>query len=872
MKILENTGITRKFGLVLAITLLPALILLYKSAVIANKNISTLSSEIAGISHVSVTRDLMQHVAEHRGIGNAFLNGSSDSEAALREKVELVSQDLKALSELPRDGWYPLAYDSKLSELIQEWESLQGDFLSLSPPVSFQRHTSLIAEAHNYMKLVAAGSGLSVDSTIESASLIKVLTQSIPEMAENMGRLRGLSSGVAAKKSISSSQEQTLIALTSTVDTLNKNLNYDITQATTINPELLNKLDDPLESFKDAKRLFLTNVENSFLNAEQISIESGEIFALGTDAIKGAVQAWRAINGELLTLLEAREQSARNTLYRTLAVSFISIIIALCLAFAILRNLSARIKKGIRFLRQIETGDFETRVTDGGTDEPGQLMSALDRMQQKLAYMIEAEREQASESLRIKQALENCATAKIMVVDSNGTVVYVNPSLTRLFTAIESKIKTAIPGFTSNALVGSNFSIFDLLSGNIASNLSSITDKTVWELSTSGLSLRLTANPVTGSHHADCTVIEWRDLTQEKIVEHEVNDIVASALSGDLSRRISVSDKVGFYAKLSSQINELLEVSERVITETGSVLSDIAAGRLTNRIESDYSGLFQQLKSDVNLSTERLIDILSQIKESADLVSSVSNGINGGNTDLAQRTDQQIQNLAETAVAMEQLTTTVAQNAHSAANADNLAATARKHAEEGGGVMREMVTSMDVIHQSSGQIVDIITVIDEIAFQTNLLALNAAVEAARAGEQGRGFAVVASEVRNLAGRSADAAKEIKDLIDDSVQKVNVGTKLVKRSQSVLTEIVSSVEQVKDVVGEIAEAGKEQTAGIRQVNDAVEQMKEMTQANSVLVQKGATSSKVMGTQAEHLNSLVDFFDTGIQAGHSHNQAA
>ncbi len=255
---------------------------------------------------------------------------------------------------------------------------------------------------------------------------------------------------------------------------------------------------------------------------------------------------------------------------------------------------------------------------------------------------------------------------------------------------------------------------------------------------------------------------------------------------------------------------------------------------------------------------------MGNISTAADSVLHGSQEIAAGNADLASRTREQDSRLEETAASMEQMTTTVRQNADNARQADLLSSSACEQAEKGGAVVGDAIAAMGEITNASKQIADIIGVIDEIAFQTNLLALNAAVEAARAGEQGRGFAVVASEVRNLAGRSATAAREIKGLIKDSVGKVKEGSKLVDKSGQTLEEIVTSVKQVSDIIAEIAAASEEQSAGIVQVNAAIAQLDEMTQQNAALVEQAAAASSSMGEQARELNDQVSFFSTDNKA--------
>jgi methyl-accepting chemotaxis protein len=297
------------------------------------------------------------------------------------------------------------------------------------------------------------------------------------------------------------------------------------------------------------------------------------------------------------------------------------------------------------------------------------------------------------------------------------------------------------------------------------------------------------------------------------------------------------------------------------IRESKRVLTALAEGDLTHSMEGDFHGEFSELRDAINSSITNLLNMVSQIAEASGNITTGATEISRGNQDLSQRTEEQASSLEETASSMEQMTSTVRQNADNARQANQLSSAASEQASKGGEVVIKAVEAMAEINQSSKKIADIIGVIDEIAFQTNLLALNAAVEAARAGEQGRGFAVVAGEVRNLAQRSAGAAKEIKALISDSVDKVDEGSRLVDESGRTLQDIVEAVRKVSDIIAEIAAASQEQSSGIEEVNKAVSQMDEMTQQNAALVEEAASASESMEEQARQLLELIHFFNTG-----------
>ncbi len=302
------------------------------------------------------------------------------------------------------------------------------------------------------------------------------------------------------------------------------------------------------------------------------------------------------------------------------------------------------------------------------------------------------------------------------------------------------------------------------------------------------------------------------------------------------------------------------DITEQVLgaNDMARVLGALAKGDLTEAVTNEYTGSYKQVKIDANAAVDQLNMIMGQIKEATEAINTAAVEISSGNADLSQRTEEQASSLEETAASMEELTSTVKQNADNAKQANQLAATASEVAVKGGAVVTQVVETMSSITESSKKIVDIISVIDGIAFQTNILALNAAVEAARAGEQGRGFAVVASEVRSLAQRSAAAAKEIKTLIGDSVEKVQVGSKLVEAAGKTMEDIVSSVKRVTDIMSEITAASQEQSAGIEQVNQAITQMDQVTQQNAALVEEAAAASESMKDQANSLSESVATF--------------
>jgi methyl-accepting chemotaxis protein len=445
------------------------------------------------------------------------------------------------------------------------------------------------------------------------------------------------------------------------------------------------------------------------------------------------------------------------------------------------------------------------------------------------------------------------------MADNDRKIIYMNKSVETMFRSAEADVKKQLPQFDTSKLLGTNIDGFHKDPSHQARLLASLTSTYRSTLNIGGRTMTVTANPVLNERGERLgAVVEWADRTNEVAVEQEVATLVNAAAAGDFSRRIEIAGKEGFFKQLAEGINQVVGTSENGINDVGHVLKALASGDLTRTMEGDYEGLFAQLRDDANATVARLQEIVGQIREATDAISTASREIATGNADLSSRTESQASSLEETASSMDELTSTVKQNADNARQANQLAKGASDVAVRGGEVVGQVVNTMGAISESSKKIADIISVIDGIAFQTNILALNAAVEAARAGEQGRGFAVVAGEVRNLAQRSAAAAKEIKELISDSVDKVSDGYKLVESAGQTMQEVVDSVKRVTDIMGEITAASVEQSQGISQVNTAVTQMDEMTQQNAALVEQAAAAAESLQDQANGLSEAVAVF--------------
>ncbi|MCP3037732.1 MCP four helix bundle domain-containing protein [Xanthomonas euvesicatoria pv. allii] len=535
--------------------------------------------------------------------------------------------------------------------------------------------------------------------------------------------------------------------------------------------------------------------------------------------------AWLASINAFIDLQEAKNRQAARQAVATargfamlmVMSTVVALLLGATIAFLLTRSVVLPLRQSLRLAQRINDGDLRSQDAATSNDESGQLLRAMQQMQRRLQEVIWAQRSMAA---RHDAGEISYRTDPQGFPGEYGDMVQDTNAL------VHAHVQTQL---RMTQVMGS-YAIGDLT-------------QDIEQYPGEKSAITATMQQVKRNLQA---------------INAQIQELTQAACAGDFALRGKAETFEHDFRLMVENLNTMMATSDTNLASFSGLLRAIADGDLTVRMSGNFHGVFASMRDDANSTVHRLTDIVTRIQTTSNSISFVAEDIASGNQQLAQRSEQQAASLEETAASMEELTSTVKQNAEHATRANQLARGAAAIASEGRDVVGQVIEQMSGIEASSRRIADIISVIDGIAFQTNILALNAAVEAARAGEQGRGFAVVASEVRTLSHRSSDAAKEIKRLIDDSVQRVADGSTLVHTAGTTMGEIVTSVQHVTDIMAHISAASQEQAGGIEQVNHTIAQMDETTQHNVRLVEAASTAAHALEQHSAQLTRAVEVF--------------
>lgn len=553
-----------------------------------------------------------------------------------------------------------------------------------------------------------------------------------------------------------------------------------------------------------------------------------------------------------------------NLFWNISLITFILLVFITIFALYFAKSIINPILKANLVLQKIAMGDFSEKLEIKGKDEISNILSQINITSQNISNTLKADKidwVQLQESLKKADLLGNVisgTTTNFSICDNDFNITFINPALEKLFNAHINEFASVFPGFSTADVVGSSIDRFHknpqqqrrlLKEGSSYSAQISILE----------LSIELNMIPIIDTRGEKIgTAVEWTNLTPQLTFNNEMQKVVEAASMGDLQTKGDISILNELYAPTMESTNQLLDIINAPIQEIKSVLSKVSGGDLSELADSSFKGEFGLLADSLNITIENLNELLTEVISSG-------NQISHGAKELAASTQTVSQGATESSASLEEITASMSEiNSQTHLNADNstiaskLSQTAKENTQRGNEQMKEMTTAMEGIDNASNDISRIIKVIDEIAFQTNLLALNAAVEAARAGVHGKGFAVVAEEVRNLAARSATAAKETTQLIETSIARVSTGINLTKESREGLDQIFGSINKVTDLVKEISISSNEQAQGISQVNQGLSQLDAVTQQNSAAAEESASATYELEGQADNLNKMMTRF--------------
>jgi methyl-accepting chemotaxis protein len=846
-----------KFLLITVAMLVPISVLTYLSASLALERIQVARAEDRGLEWASRLIHMALNISEYREHAIAVAGGAEDERAEMQQHASEVS---RAADELDA-----LAGDDEDFATAADWSAMRLRVRAViaadGGQVARGESQQLANDLHAKVRLVAEQSRLILDPGQDTFPLMFSALFDLPKGIEALASARRamdlLATGDTSTRTLmelASEAGEASNSLHSAMHFLTISYQRDATIETDI-PEVAAALNKRIATALDV----IETARTESLDTEMATLMSGEIERLTEDLSALRIK----VDTELSELLTARARNHLLIMVIELGMVLAFLVLAFWIQRGVTRYIGEKLADANGVFAKLQHGDFNSEIGEQPGDELGALLNALRNMQSGLAARVESDRQagdadraRAVASERIKQALD-ASSVNVVVADEHFNVIYLNPAAQALMAAAQRDFRQIRPGFDAANLIGASIDVFYQDGARQRELLAGLRQSAITQFHIGSRTLQAVASPIVdGDGRRIGTVVEWLDRTQEVAAEKEIGALVDAVSEGKLDQRISLNGKSGFFEVLARGLNGVVGTVSDVVAELRRLVQSANDGDLTRSMDLDRkSGLYVSIGSGVNSLVGNMADMVSQVKNRAMQVQVGAEEISRGNSNLSQRTEQQASSLEETASSMEQMTSTVKQTADNAAQANQLALDARQQAEQGGSVVGSAIQAMGGINAASKKIADIIGVIDEIAFQTNLLALNAAVEAARAGEQGRGFAVVATEVRNLAGRSATAAKEIKALIQDSVARVEQGSKLVDDSGRTLDGIVSAVKKVTDIVAEIAAASREQSAGIEQVNKAIVQMDTTTQQNGALVEQAAAASQAIVEQTHSLSALV-----------------
>jgi len=779
----------------------------------ANDNVTTAVAEEAGIVPVRKVLETNQLILAHRGAALALINGEAGAEAVERQAAQAITTRIDELAKLIDAGAYPEGAKA-IGEIKESWGKLAKAVAakSIDADDSFESHADIAGGVLDAAEHVADESGLSLDPVAQTYYLVIAATQRLPNLAEEVGHVRGIAGVMMDKKDIT---ERDRLLLSSHIKDVAPARDHALAQLekAMASDEALHKRLQAAVGVAGVEAAKFLDTARRVAEPAHGGLDKAELLRLGQVAYDAQFKLVDVVMTELDNAMLARVADLRHDRIVIVALLGTLAAIALALGYAISRSVTRPLQRAVEAADAVASGDLSLEIADHGSDEAALLLRAFATMQgglrqrkledeQRLAETMAAHEEServARENLRVRQALDTCST-NVMIADADGKIIYVNQSVMEMMRGNETEMRKSLPQLDVNRVLGASFDIFHRNPAHQRNMLASLTGSHTSQIKVAGLSFQLVATPISDAAGTRIgSVVEWKDRTAEVAAEAEISAMVEGALSGDFATRIELEGKQPFFRMLGERFNGLVETVSKTIVE---------------------------------------------VRNSAEQLSAAAGQVSQTSQSLSQAASTQAASVEQTSASLQEMAASVKQNAENANITDGMAMKAAREAIEGGESVTQTVAAMKSIATK-------ISIIDDIAYQTNLLALNAAIEAARAGEHGKGFAVVAAEVRKLAERSQVAAQEIGTLATNSVQ-------MAERAGTVLTQMVPTINKTSELVQEISAASGEQSEGVGQINAAMNHLNTATQQNASASEQLSATAEEMSAQAEQLQQLMAYF--------------
>jgi len=773
--------------------------------------------EIAGTRMLEPGDDLLRQFQLHRGLTSRVLAGEADARAALDASTSATDRAVATLDEYFSGEGATFDTEGKWKAIHDGWAALRGQ--PLAPEArqeQFAAHTQLIEQYFALLTLVANNSNLALDPELTSYVLMDSIVNRMPVFAERIGRVRGIGSAALIQRRITPAIAADIAADLRLGEYLLDSARDGLNTAIQSEPELA-AAGEALKRLDAARSTLNLALNVQLLGTANPTISSAEFFSMASNVLDAAYGYDHAARPALRSLLDRRVAELHTKRNKVVAICLSALLLSAYLFMGFSRSLSATLRGLARASRQLARGEFPDHINLHTTDELQDIANEIAKVTHRLRAF--------DQSLcTVADAHQRGQISQRLDTNAFGGA----------FRKMGDMMNVALQGHID-------------VQQQMARIMAQYADGDLHE-----------AMPQLPGEQAQLTLAMNQVRDRLMTVNTQILTLANAATRGDFSRRGDVQGLSHTWLQMVEGLNALMSSTEAGLKDIGRVLHAVAEGDLTVRMDGRYEGMFADLSQAADATVGNLSRLVSEIRGSAEEVSSAAAAIAAGNLDLSRRTEQQSANLEETASALETLTGSVREDAARVVQVNGLARDAATAARDGGNVVQGVVETMREIAASSARIADIVGVIDGIAFQTNILALNAAVEASRAGEHGRGFAVVAGEVRRLAQSATTSAAEIRGLIQTASEKVVAGNHLALRAGEAIQRSVDAVLQVSSHMDEIAQGAQHQSDSISQVNQAVGHMDEGTQQNAALVEEASAAARSLEDQAQSLVSGVRRF--------------